>query len=115
MKTYIKQFSEISINDIASVGGKNASLGEMYSKLSEKNISIPDGFAIVADGYRLFISENKIGDSLNNLINKLDTKGFTNLNEIGEKSRNLIKGSSLPDDLKKQISIAYENLCKGQK
>jgi pyruvate, water dikinase len=114
MKTYIKKFPEIAINDISSVGGKNASLGEMYSKLSEKGVSVPDGFAITADAYRFFIAENGIADSLNNLITKLDTKTFSNLNEIGEQARNLIKKGFLPDELKKQISDAYKNLSAGE-
>ena len=52
-------FNQISIADIGKVGGKNASLGEMYSQLSTKGVNIPNGFALTADAYRLFCNQNK--------------------------------------------------------
>ena len=55
MKNYIKQFKDISISDIKLVGGKNASLGEMFNQLSPKGIKIPDGFATTAEAYWLFL------------------------------------------------------------
>ena len=60
MSAFIKHFAAISYTDIAQVGGKNASLGEMFSQLTPKGILVPDGFAITADAYRLFLKENKL-------------------------------------------------------
>ena len=57
----IKNFSEIRLSDLPLVGGKNSSLGEMFSALSSKGIRVPDGFAVTADGYWKFLNENKIG------------------------------------------------------
>ena len=53
--TFIKRFSEISIDDVPTVGGKNASLGEMFRELSGDGVQVPDGFAITADAYRFFV------------------------------------------------------------
>ena len=61
---YILPFSEISMKDISRVGGKNASLGEMYNKLRIKDIRIPNGFAITAESFRYFCKENKIENKL---------------------------------------------------
>ena len=60
MNTYTKHFSEITIKDIPMVGGKNASLGEMYSALSSKGVIVPEGFATTSDGYWLFLKENNL-------------------------------------------------------
>jgi len=56
----IKNFSEIHLKDIALVGGKNSSLGEMFTELSSKGIKVPDGFAVTSDGYWSFLNENKL-------------------------------------------------------
>ena len=58
MENYIKWFEELSINDVPLVGGKNASLGEMYRQLSSKGVNVPNGFAVTANGYRLLLKEN---------------------------------------------------------
>ena len=57
---HILSFKQIGINDIAKVGGKNASLGEMYNQLNSKGIGIPNGFALTADAYRLFRKQNNM-------------------------------------------------------
>ncbi|WP_420935543.1 PEP/pyruvate-binding domain-containing protein [Alteromonas sp. A081] len=56
----VKHFSEIHLQDLALVGGKNSSLGEMFSALSSKGIKVPDGFAVTSDGYWSFLGENKL-------------------------------------------------------
>lgn len=107
---YIKKFSEISSKDIAIVGGKNASLGEMYCNLTPKGIRVPNGFAITSMAYWDFLEHNKISSKLNDILSKLDTTSFGNLSEIGLKSRNLILESSFPQELKDEIIKAYKNL-----
>ena len=68
MKKYIKLFSEISINDVPIVGGKNASLGEMYSKLYAEGIKVPNGFATTAEAFKVFFNQEQLGKSLVELL-----------------------------------------------
>lgn len=112
MQLYIKTFSEISINDIASVGGKNASLGELFSQLTPKGILVPDGFAITADAYRFFLQENKLVQPLNELLAKLDTENFSNLSYIGTQARALITQANMPKLLTDIILQAYHQLSE---
>ena len=89
MPIFIKKFSEISIQDLPLVGGKNASLGEMFSQLTPKGILVPDGFAITAEAYRLFLKENQLKQPLESLLEQLDKTNFSNLNDIGQQARDL--------------------------
>jgi pyruvate,water dikinase len=104
-------FKKIRINDLPQVGGKNSSLGEMFSQLSSKGINIPDGFALSADAYRLFRRANNIEQALNKLLQTLDKAHFSNLTSIGEDARNLILKSRIPDEVQKEIKEAYKKLC----
>jgi pyruvate,water dikinase len=110
--TSIKHFSEINIKDISSVGGKNASLGEMYSSLSTKGILVPEGFAVTAEGYRQFLSENKLTPILSSLLAEIDVKTFNNLSSIALQIRTKIMGSIFPKSLEKEIIEAYQLLVK---
>lgn len=110
MNAYIRQFREISIADIAFVGGKNASLGEMVSKLSSKGILVPDGFAITVAGFEAFLSENSLQTPLSLLLLQLDKKKYSNLAAIGAKARKLMMDAVLPAKLKESISAAYKKL-----
>ena len=83
MEKFIKKFSEISINDTAIVGGKNASLGEMFTQMVPKGNRLPDGFAITAAAFKYFLQSNKIDERLHQLLGQLDRKKFSNLAEIG--------------------------------
>jgi pyruvate,water dikinase len=109
---HILFFDKININDIEKVGGKNASLGEMYNQLSPLGISIPNGFAITADVYRLFRKENNIESVLTELLLSLDSKNYSNLTEIGENTRQYILSAKLSPEIKKEIQNAYQSLCK---
>lgn len=106
----IKTFSEINLGDISLVGGKNASLGEMFNQLSSEGISVPDGFAITAEGYWNFLNHNKIIPQLSVLLSKLDCKTFNNLSEIGFEARNLLLNAKFPEELRNQIISAYNKL-----
>ena len=109
--TYILPFSEIGMKDLAKVGGKNASLGEMYNKLRIKNIHIPNGFAITAESFRFFCKENKIENKLQKLMHSINYKTLENLEEIGEKVRGIINSSSMPPLIEDEIKEAYKQLC----
>ena len=110
MENFIKKFRETGINDVAEVGGKNASLGEMYTHLTSKGLLIPDGFSITASAFRYFISFNKLEKELQKLMNSLDRKDFSNLNKTGAKARKLLMAGEIPADLRMAITDAYDYL-----
>lgn len=104
---YIQSFSETDINDVAIVGGKNASLGELYCKLSKSGIRVSDGFATTADAFHLFISENQLSYPLQQILSTLDTTTYANLSEVGKACRGLILSAKLPDQLQHELLAAY--------
>lgn len=108
----IRHFSEIGIGDIPVVGGKNASLGEMYSALSSKGISVPEGFAVTAAGYRHFLKENHLEPVIINLLNQLNINTFENLHAIAGEIRNRIMDAEFPHDLELEILVASRQLQK---
>jgi pyruvate,water dikinase len=105
-------FSQITLQDLAQAGGKNASLGEMYSKLGSLGIRVPNGFAITASAFRNFLKENKIEDKLKATLDTLDAKDFTNLEKIGDECRRLVLSASLSAGLTKNILESYHSLGK---
>ena len=111
MDSYIKKFKEISIADIAVVGGKNSSLGEMFSKLSSKGIPVPDGFATTTFAFEEFLTHNSLHSPLNDLMLQLDKKDYLNLKETGAKARKLLLDSELPKKLQDAVIHAYKELC----
>jgi pyruvate,water dikinase len=111
MQTLIKHLNEIGISDTPEVGGKNSSLGEMFTKLSSKGIKIPDGFVTTAFAFRNFLKQNHLEDPLRQLMKQLDTKNFSNLKETGMRAREIMLSAILPDDLQKAIINAYKELC----
>jgi len=109
---YCIPFSRIIIQDLAQAGGKNASLGEMLNALSAQGIRVPDGFAVTADAYRLFIRKNNLSDKLNRALQALDTKNMHNLQEVGGQCRSLMLAAQLPEEVKTEIMEAYNRLNK---
>ena len=110
METLIKYFNEITLSDLPKVGGKNASLGEMFQNLSGKGIAVPDGFALTADAYWLFIDFNNFRDKLNAILGALDTANFSNLSNTGTACRELMMSGEMPDELSKKIKEGYDFL-----
>jgi pyruvate, water dikinase len=115
MEKLILKFSEIGIDDINTVGGKNASLGEMYNNLTTKGIRIPNGFAITTKAYKYYMEYNKLRVPLQELLASLDSSGFTNLAEIGSKARKLILQGRFPLDLEASITAGYNSLSNDKK
>jgi pyruvate,water dikinase len=109
---HILFFNQIGITAIGKVGGKNASLGEMYTQLNPIGVAIPNGFALTANGYRLFTKKNNLVKPLEELLAQLDTKSYTNLSAIGEKARALILAAPIPDEIRVEIAKAYQSLCE---
>jgi len=110
--SHILFFNQIGITAIGKVGGKNASLGEMYTQLNPIGIAIPNGFALTANGYRLFTKNNHLVKPLEELLVQLDTESYSNLSVIGEKARALILSASIPDEIRDEINKAYRSLCE---
>lgn len=106
----IKHFKEISMADIALVGGKNASLGEMYGSLSDLGVKVPNGFAITTDAFSQFLRHNKLAGLIDEHLSDLDIRDLDSLTYAGGKIRASIIHSQMPDELSEAIIDAYEEL-----
>ncbi len=109
---YIRWFEEISIEDVPQVGGKNASLGEMYRELTGKGVKIPNGFAVTADGYRHMISAGGIKEKMEKALEGVNKENVQDLAARGKKVRSIILEAGIPDDLWEEIKAAYDRLCE---
>ncbi len=101
-------------NDVDIVGGKNASLGEMISHLSDLGVSVPGGFATTADAFNNFLTETGLLDKINNELKALDVDDVKKLTETGEKIRNWIIEQELPKSLEQEIRDAFEVMSEGE-
>jgi len=109
---YILWFDEISHKDVSLVGGKNASLGEMYSNLTSKGVNVPNGFAITTKAYWYFIKANNLENEIKKILDKVNVNNTLDLQKRGKKVRKLIMKSSIPSDLEKLILDNYHKLSK---
>jgi pyruvate,water dikinase len=109
---YILWFWETGISDVPLVGGKNASLGEMYRNLRKKGVRIPDGFAVTAGAYRYFLRQNDLEGEMKKILKGLDTGNMRNLAERGYRVRQTILAAEFPVDLRNAIVEAYARLSK---
>ena len=114
-KQFIMWFDEVGIEDIPYVGGKNASLGEMYQNLHKKGVKIPYGFAITAYAYRYILEKSGTKNEIKKILKDLDTHNLDSLAEKGHKIRDLVRHTEIPKDLEKEIFDAYDKLCKKEK
>ena len=105
---FIKWFSSISIDDVPLVGGKNASLGEMFRELTPKGVKVPDGFAVTAEAYRYFLREAQLDQKIRDILKDLDTRDMENLRQRGAQVRHAILAAELPHDLEQEIIKAYD-------
>ena len=110
MVSRVKVFNEINLDDIPLVGGKNASLGEMYNNLTSKGVNVPNGFATTSNAFWDYLTENRLQKPLKNLMDQLDRARFSNLGSIGEKARKLILNGEFSSDFSEEIINAYKNL-----
>ena len=109
---YIKFFNEISNKDVPLVGGKNASLGEMYQKLTKLGILVPNGFAITAKAYFYLLESGGIKSKIKELLKDIDTIDIGVLNSRSKAIRELIISTPIPKDMQSEILSAYEKLSK---
>lgn len=110
---FIRWFEDLSIDDVPSVGGKNASLGEMYRELSGHGVKIPNGFAVTADAYRFFLRQAKLDQLIRDILSDLDTRDIANLRQRGNRVRQAILSAPLPPELERAIIEAYQKLSDG--
>ncbi len=108
---YIRWFEDLNSDDVGSVGGKNASLGEMLKELKGEGVSVPGGFATTAAAYREFLDFNGINEKIRTLIGELE-ENKKSLAEVGKSVRRLFVKSGFSDELKEEIGRAYDTLCE---
>ncbi len=109
---YIRWLEGIKIEDVPLVGGKNASLGEMYRELTHKGVKIPNGFAITAEAYWHVVTSAGILHKLKESMAGLDKTDVADLAKRGKEARHLILGAGIPVDLWSEIRTAYDGLCE---
>lgn len=107
---YIRWFNELTINDIPLVGGKNASLGEMYRQLAEQGVVVPNGFAVTAEAYRYVLDNAGVWPRLHELLDRVDPGDVADLAKRAQQARDLVYSAPLPGDLQQQILLAFEQL-----
>ena len=106
-RTFIKNLKEISMKDFDAVGGKNSSLGEMLSNLTELGINVPGGFAITSSAFDEFMSSSKIDKVISKELVNLNVENLRDLRRTGKKLRGLILKTPLPQNLISQIEQAW--------
>jgi pyruvate,water dikinase len=104
---YIRWFRELGAADVADVGGKNASLGEMFRELSAAGVRVPDGFAITAEAYRYVLERSRAWQPLQQALEGLDVRDVDDLARRAQRARDIVAGAALPDDLVTEIRAAH--------
>lgn len=105
-------FDEINLTDLPQVGGKNSSLGEMISQLSDTDINVPGGFATTSDAFRDFIMQAKLEKKIQSALNNLDVHDVTALRKAGSQIRQWVLKATFPEKLEQDIRQAYRQLVK---
>jgi len=108
---FVRFFKDLTIKDVPQVGGKNASLGEMYGTLAKKGVKVPNGFATTAYAYNYFLEQTGLKPKIKALLKGLDTKDVNDLMARGAAARKLIIAAELPAGLVKAIKEAYRELA----
>ena len=114
-RTFIKNLNEISMKDFDAVGGKNSSLGEMMSNLTELGINVPGGFAITSSAFDEFLSSSKIDKVISKELANLNVENLSDLRRTGKKLRGLILKTPLPQNLILEIEQAWLGVSKSGK
>ncbi len=113
MTQYISWFKDLGMNDVPVVGGKNASLGEMISNLSNAGISVPDGFATTADAFREHLQVSGLDERINACLDELDTDDMQALAETGARIRQWVIDTPLPQGLVDAVTQGWEQISQG--
>ena len=109
---FVSPLSQLRIRDIATVGGKNASLGELISQLSQAGVRVPGGFATTADAFREFLNHNGLTGKINSALEALNVDDLEALARTGAAIRDMVATAPFQPGLEKQIRDAYSALTK---
>jgi pyruvate,water dikinase len=109
---FVLDLTEVGSNDVALVGGKGASLGELLRALEPQGVRAVEGFAITSDAYRALLSTNNLGGRLRNLLCDLNPENIKALNSVGREARALMLDTPLPAAISDAIDVAYKQLCE---
>ncbi|UOO80980.1 phosphoenolpyruvate synthase [Uruburuella testudinis] len=107
---YVIWFENLRMTDVESVGGKNASLGEMISQLTEKGVRVPGGFATTAEAYRAFLAHNGLNERISAALAALDVEDVTELARVGKEIRQWILDTPFPEQLDADIKTAWDKM-----
>ncbi len=110
MAKRISWLADVNRHDVADVGGKNSSLGEMLGQLQQLGIKVPNGFATTSHAFREFIQENQIGEKISGLLADLDTNDVKALAAVGKQVRDLVNNAQLSAEFTAEIKQAYQEL-----
>ena len=111
-KPLVLDLSEVGANDVQLVGGKCASLGELFRALAPRGVRAVDGFATTSEAYRLLLATDGLGERLRELMNGLDHNDIKALNDAGREARALMLDTPLPTQVNEAILDAYRRLCQ---
>jgi len=107
---YIRFFKDLGMNDVPLVGGKTASIGEMYRQLVPQGVKVPNGFGITAEAYRYILDKANAWDALHKALDGIDANNMADLANRGRQARAIVYGATIPNDLRQEILGAYEAL-----
>jgi len=110
MSQYVIWFENLRMSDVESVGGKNASLGEMISQLTEKGVRVPGGFATTAEAFRAFLAHDGLNERISNALAALDVDDVTELARVGKEVRQWILETPFPEQLNQEIETAWNKM-----
>ncbi|OED38062.1 phosphoenolpyruvate synthase [Chromatiales bacterium (ex Bugula neritina AB1)] len=113
MNNYVIWFDQLGMGDVAVVGGKNASLGEMISNLSSAGIQVPGGFATTAEAFRAFLAHNDLDKEINSLLADFDVEDVDQLTVLGSQIRQRVLDTPFPEALEQAVREAYGKLQEG--
>ena len=108
--SYVKSLRETGMGDVASVGGKNASLGEMLRHLAELGVRVPEGFATTTAAYHLFMTQAGLEERVHEALAKLDVRDVHELARVGREIRTAVEAADLPDAVQDAIALAFAEL-----
>ena len=113
MSANVLWFSELGLDDLDQVGGKNSSLGEMVQNLSKAGVRVPNGFATTADAYRRFIAHEDLAEAISVQLADLDIDDVARLAVVGRSIRSAVVAQPFPPDLEAEIRAGYAELAGG--
>jgi pyruvate, water dikinase len=112
LPTYTLDFAHITLEDVPRVGGKNASLGQLFNALKPQGIGVLDGFATTVEAYHRLLAEHELGTKLHAIFTAFDAEDVHELAQRGTAARAAVLETPLPDALSASILTAYERLCQ---